>query len=402
MRYLARFLCFFAVLSFFAISLQPKNVEAANPTVTFPGKIYKNQSFTIDYQGAQNNGCYVIYITPKPPNSQTPPTPCSGRTKANIPYFDKKVPASGTILIEGLPNTGTYQFSFQQIKYGVSSDRYEQSFTVEENTSGPMIDTIVCVYPQGTNAPSTPPATGCTNTGSFNDSFIISGNTSNMSPSTDLTIWYSNGGPYTSLTNITTDGSGAYSSNISGDIQRITNTSSPTGTINLYVGIIIGSTEYKSGIVQANILNLSTTNPKPAVDRSPPPCAEGLQKTPDGKSLDPTPVTDPKKIVVCTKVRTAIGDIETKPELFVKRIFLIIESISGGIAVLLIIYAGFSLMSSRGNPDKIQNAREVLTSAIVGLLFVIFSILILQFIGVDVLCIPGFTGNSFFRFTRAC
>ncbi len=46
-------------------------------------------------------------------------------------------------------------------------------------------------------------------------------------------------------------------------------------------------------------------------------------------------------------------------------------------------------MASSGNPEKVQAAREQLTSAVVGLLFIIFSITILQVIGVDILHIPG-------------
>lgn len=87
---------------------------------------------------------------------------------------------------------------------------------------------------------------------------------------------------------------------------------------------------------------------------------------------------------------TAIGDMETEPTLFIKRIFGFFLGIAGGIALLLIIYSGYQLMMAQGNPEKIQGAKETLTSAIVGLLFIIFSVVILQIIGVDILRIPGF------------
>ena len=82
--------------------------------------------------------------------------------------------------------------------------------------------------------------------------------------------------------------------------------------------------------------------------------------------------------------------ISTNPASFVSAIFQIVLSISGGIALLLIIFSGYKMVMSRGNPEKIQEAREKLTSAIVGLLFIIFSIVILQIIGVDILKIQGF------------
>lgn len=64
--------------------------------------------------------------------------------------------------------------------------------------------------------------------------------------------------------------------------------------------------------------------------------------------------------------------------------------IGGGIAFLLIIVAGFRIMSSGGNPDQIKAGKEQLTAAIIGLLFIIFSVFLLQLIGVEILHLPGF------------
>src|SRR6185369_8670552 len=66
--------------------------------------------------------------------------------------------------------------------------------------------------------------------------------------------------------------------------------------------------------------------------------------------------------------------------------------IGGGIAFLLILYAGFQIMTSSGDPKKLQAAKELLTSALGGLILLIFSVFVLRFIGVDILMIPGF-GN---------
>ncbi len=88
---------------------------------------------------------------------------------------------------------------------------------------------------------------------------------------------------------------------------------------------------------------------------------------------------------------TALGKIFTDPTNFVRNFFGILLSLAGGIALILIIISGYRLMASGGNPEKVQAAREQLTSAIVGLLFIIFSLSILQIIGVDILKIPGFS-----------
>jgi len=94
----------------------------------------------------------------------------------------------------------------------------------------------------------------------------------------------------------------------------------------------------------------------------------------------------------CDTVETAIGAINTNATGFIKSIFSLILGLSGGIALLLIIFSGYKLMAARGNPEALTEARDQLISAIIGLLFIIFSLVILQIIGVDILKIPGF-GN---------
>jgi len=89
---------------------------------------------------------------------------------------------------------------------------------------------------------------------------------------------------------------------------------------------------------------------------------------------------------------TAFGCIPTKLESIIGSIITIGLMSSGGIALLMILISGFLLSISQGNPEQVGKARDLLVSAVVGLLFVIFSTTILQFIGHDILRIPGF-GN---------
>ncbi|MCL5439155.1 MAG: pilin [Patescibacteria group bacterium] len=118
-------------------------------------------------------------------------------------------------------------------------------------------------------------------------------------------------------------------------------------------------------------------------------------KSSDQQSFPPpAPVCAPGGLVndKCEKVSTGLGiDIGTDPKDFIASIFGITLSLSGGIALLLIIYSGYKLMTSRGNAEKVQGAKETLTSTIVGLLFIIFSIFILELIGVNILHIPGWS-----------
>lgn len=87
---------------------------------------------------------------------------------------------------------------------------------------------------------------------------------------------------------------------------------------------------------------------------------------------------------------TAIGPIPTTPAEFSAKLLAILLSLSGGITLLIIIMSGYQIMTSQGNPEKLQGAKETLTSAIVGLLFIIFSFVLLQIIASDILRIPGF------------
>lgn len=91
-----------------------------------------------------------------------------------------------------------------------------------------------------------------------------------------------------------------------------------------------------------------------------------------------------------TEVETAIGPISFDPTEFVPDLIRILISISGGIALVLMIFGSLQVVLSSGNPEKVKGGQEIITSAIMGLIFIIFSIFLLQFIGVKLFEIPGF------------
>lgn len=91
-------------------------------------------------------------------------------------------------------------------------------------------------------------------------------------------------------------------------------------------------------------------------------------------------------------LNTAIGCVPilgTKEE-FLSFVLRWAVGIGGGIAFLLIIYAGFMIMTSAGNPERLKAGQELLTSAISGLILLIFSVVILKIIGVDILGLDQF------------
>lgn len=90
-------------------------------------------------------------------------------------------------------------------------------------------------------------------------------------------------------------------------------------------------------------------------------------------------------------ILTAIGCVPTQPQPLVEGIIKFTTFGSGAIALLLMIFASFRYITSAGNPDSVKAAWDQFQNAFVGLLFILFSVLLLQIIGVDILGIPGLT-----------
>ena len=90
-------------------------------------------------------------------------------------------------------------------------------------------------------------------------------------------------------------------------------------------------------------------------------------------------------------IRTAIGCIPiNNTNSLIGFILRWAIGIGGGIAFILILVAGFQIMTAQGDPQRLQAGKELLTSAIAGIILIIFSVFILELIGVNILRIPGF------------
>ena len=90
-------------------------------------------------------------------------------------------------------------------------------------------------------------------------------------------------------------------------------------------------------------------------------------------------------------VFSGIGCVKTNFKSFIEEtVFRIGIGLAGGFSLLCIIYAAFMMQSSQGNPEKLKKAQEMITSCIMGLMLIIFSVFILRLIGFNILKIPGF------------
>lgn len=61
--------------------------------------------------------------------------------------------------------------------------------------------------------------------------------------------------------------------------------------------------------------------------------------------------------------------------------------VGGGIALLMVIIASFQIITSSGDPRKLQGGKELMISALSGLILLIFSAFVLRIIGVNILTI---------------
>lgn len=138
-------------------------------------------------------------------------------------------------------------------------------------------------------------------------------------------------------------------------------------------------------------------SPKGSCDKEPGlECSNNKCKTPGEEEDPPAAPTPPcaKRTASgeCTEFASAFGNFKTDPAEFIRTVLGILLAASGAIALLLMMRAGYKIMMSQGKPETIQEGRDQLIAAIVGLLFLVFSFVFLQLIGVDILRVPGFGG----------
>lgn len=93
-------------------------------------------------------------------------------------------------------------------------------------------------------------------------------------------------------------------------------------------------------------------------------------------------------------VSTAIGCISASPIGLAQAVLQIAIGVAGGIAFLLMAFGAIRMIASAGNPDGIQQGRQILTSAIAGLLVIVLSVFILRFFGITILQLPGLSKST--------
>jgi len=92
-------------------------------------------------------------------------------------------------------------------------------------------------------------------------------------------------------------------------------------------------------------------------------------------------------------INTALGCISTTADpgqgSFFDAILKVAIGLGGGLALVLMLYGVFIVTTSAGIPDKLKEGGDIITSAVTGLIFIILSVFLLNFIGINILGLPG-------------
>ncbi len=87
---------------------------------------------------------------------------------------------------------------------------------------------------------------------------------------------------------------------------------------------------------------------------------------------------------------TELGCIPNDPVGFVSKFYGIGLSAIAGVALIFLIYGGYTILSSQGNPQSLNKGKSYIMYAIIGILFAVLGFVFIQIIAVNVLGIPGF------------
>lgn len=91
-------------------------------------------------------------------------------------------------------------------------------------------------------------------------------------------------------------------------------------------------------------------------------------------------------------IKTNIGDFtQTGAASSLVQVLLnLIFTTAGGVAVLYIVYGAFLIITSQADPERLAYGRRVVMGSIIGLVFVLMSVLIVNLLANGILTLPGF------------
>jgi hypothetical protein len=91
-------------------------------------------------------------------------------------------------------------------------------------------------------------------------------------------------------------------------------------------------------------------------------------------------------------IETALGCMNVDTEGFAGQLLGFLAGIAGAIALIIMLMATVQIMTGGDNAEQVKKGKELFTSAITGLLFIIFSVTLLKIVAGDIIQLPGFAG----------
>lgn len=102
-------------------------------------------------------------------------------------------------------------------------------------------------------------------------------------------------------------------------------------------------------------------------------------------TISPFPPSCPQN-----QVMTQVGCLPKDPILFISSFYGIGLGLIGGVALLFIIIGGYTILTSRGNPNQVNVGKSYIFYSILGLLLAIFGYVFIEVFLIDILQLPGF------------
>jgi hypothetical protein len=113
--------------------------------------------------------------------------------------------------------------------------------------------------------------------------------------------------------------------------------------------------------------------------------------TNDNVNYTPAIESETSKCLGGNGVQTEIGCVPKDPWGFASAYYAYGLGLIGGLSVLFIIFGGYLMLTSEGNPNRLNNGKTFIFYALFGLVLAIFGFVFVEVIAVDILKIPGFS-----------
>ena len=89
-------------------------------------------------------------------------------------------------------------------------------------------------------------------------------------------------------------------------------------------------------------------------------------------------------------IDTALGCLSVDTKGFTVSLLTFLAGTAGAISLVIMLIATIQIMTGGDNAEAVKKGKELFTSAITGLLFIIFSVTLLRIVAGDIIQLPGF------------